>query len=122
MAEATTNVSHGRGGQGNIGPDETQYVDGEIRREGDPTAAGGAYSAGRGGAGNIGSPKADPVNTGNDNDVVPEQAQVPAEDQYHEGRGGQGNIKTTTATDEAKKNGIIHKVKRKLRSLLKKKQ
>jgi hypothetical protein len=33
-------------GQGNIGPDETQYVDGEIRREGDPTAAGGAYSAG----------------------------------------------------------------------------
>ncbi|KAF8242370.1 hypothetical protein K440DRAFT_617047 [Wilcoxina mikolae CBS 423.85] len=43
---AEANVSHGRGGQGNIGPDETKYTDGEIHREGDPTATGGAYSAG----------------------------------------------------------------------------
>jgi len=56
-------VSHGRGGTlplpspsaaltnqtlgtGNIGPDSTDYVDGEIVRQGDPAAAGGAYSAG----------------------------------------------------------------------------
>ena len=57
-------VSHGRGGTpplpyspsaaltnqtlgtGNIGPDSTTYVDGEIVRQGDPAADGGAYSAG----------------------------------------------------------------------------
>ncbi|KAJ6178473.1 hypothetical protein N7519_008934 [Penicillium mononematosum] len=40
-------VSHGRGGQGNIGHDATEYVDGEIVREGPYGDQGdGAYSAG----------------------------------------------------------------------------
>ncbi|RWA06153.1 hypothetical protein EKO27_g8950 [Xylaria grammica] len=43
-------VSHGRGGAGNINPDNTEYVDGEIVRQGDVGTHGdGAYSTGRGG-------------------------------------------------------------------------
>ena len=45
-----TEVSHGRGGAGNINPDNTVYVDGEVVREGLVGSHGdGAYSAGRGG-------------------------------------------------------------------------
>jgi hypothetical protein len=43
-------VSHGRGGAGNINPDDTKYVDGEIVRAGTEGPQGaGAYSTGRGG-------------------------------------------------------------------------
>lgn len=43
-------VSHGRGGAGNINPDDTQYVDASIVRAGPEGSHGdGAYSAGRGG-------------------------------------------------------------------------
>ena len=43
-------VSHGRGGAGNINPDDTQYVDGSIVRAGPEGSHGdGAYSSGRGG-------------------------------------------------------------------------
>lgn len=43
-------VSHGRGGAGNINADDTQYVDGEVVRSGPEGSHGdGAYSAGRGG-------------------------------------------------------------------------
>ncbi|KFY46733.1 hypothetical protein V495_02280, partial [Pseudogymnoascus sp. VKM F-4514 (FW-929)] len=50
-------ISHGRGGAGNIGADDTPYADGEIVREGPAGDHGdGAYSSGRGGAANIGSP------------------------------------------------------------------
>lgn len=43
-------VSHGRGGAGNIKPDDTKYVDGEIVREGAAGSHGdGAFSTGRGG-------------------------------------------------------------------------
>lgn len=43
-------VSHGRGGAGNIEPDETKYVDGEVVRSGEVGSHGdGAFSAGRGG-------------------------------------------------------------------------
>ena len=43
-------VSHGRGGAGNINPDDTKYVDGEVVRVGPEGSHGdGAYSAGRGG-------------------------------------------------------------------------
>jgi hypothetical protein len=43
-------VSHGRGGAGNIGHDDTQYVDGEVVRSGLEGGHGdGAYSSGRGG-------------------------------------------------------------------------
>ncbi|EQB43787.1 hypothetical protein CGLO_17517 [Colletotrichum gloeosporioides Cg-14] len=46
----TAEVSHGRGGAGNINPDDTQYVDGEVVRTGPVGSQGhGAYSAGRGG-------------------------------------------------------------------------
>lgn len=39
-------VSHGRGGAGNITPDNTQYADAEIVREGE---TGTGVSTGRGG-------------------------------------------------------------------------
>jgi hypothetical protein len=43
-------VSHGRGGAGNIHADETQYVDGSVVRSGAEGSHGdGAYSVGRGG-------------------------------------------------------------------------
>jgi len=47
---ATPEVSHGRGGAGNIAPDETTYVDGEVVRAGpEGSHADGAFSTGRGG-------------------------------------------------------------------------
>lgn len=43
-------ISHGRGGAGNINPDATKYVDGEVTRTGvEGTHGDGAYSTGRGG-------------------------------------------------------------------------
>ena len=43
-------VSHGRGGAGNINPDDTKYVDGEITRQGEAGSHGdGPFSTGRGG-------------------------------------------------------------------------
>ena len=43
-------VSHGRGGAGNINPDDTKYVDGEVVRTGAIGSHGdGAFSTGRGG-------------------------------------------------------------------------
>ncbi|PKY08026.1 hypothetical protein P168DRAFT_277662 [Aspergillus campestris IBT 28561] len=88
-------VSHGRGGQGNIGADPTPYVDAGIVREGVYGDQGdGAYSAGRGGAGNIGSPNVRPTSTvPHDTQVVPELAVRKSIDgDYHVGRGGQGNV------------------------------
>lgn len=40
-------ISHGRGGAGNINPDDTKYADGEIVREG---TEGTGVSTGRGGS------------------------------------------------------------------------
>jgi len=91
-------ISHGRGGAGNITPDETPYADGGIVREGPLGDQGdGSYSAGRGGAGNISSPSIRPTKgkTPGDADVVPETAtKVLGEgyDNFHVGRGGEGNI------------------------------
>lgn len=46
----TAEVSHGRGGAGNMAVDDTQYVDGEVVRAGPEGSQGtGAFSAGRGG-------------------------------------------------------------------------
>jgi uncharacterized protein DUF3602 len=43
-------VSHGRGGAGNINPDDNKYVDGEVTRAGpEGSHADGAFSTGRGG-------------------------------------------------------------------------
>ncbi|UQC79820.1 uncharacterized protein CLUP02_05300 [Colletotrichum lupini] len=45
----TAEVSHGRGGAGNMAVDDTQYVDGEVVRTGPEGSQGtGAFSAGRG--------------------------------------------------------------------------
>lgn len=47
---STPEVSHGRGGAGNINPDDTKYVDGEVVRVGAEGSHGdGAFSTGRGG-------------------------------------------------------------------------
>lgn len=44
-------VSHGRGGAGNINVDDTEYADGKVVRAGIEGSHGdGAYSSGRGGA------------------------------------------------------------------------
>ncbi|KAE9578877.1 hypothetical protein CGCF415_v001521 [Colletotrichum fructicola] len=89
----TAEVSHGRGGAGNINPDDTQYVDGEVVRTGPEGSQGhGAYSAGRGGAGNIGDAGSAPAPR-SDKDLVPEEAYRPSTENqdYHGGRGGAGN-------------------------------
>ncbi|BCR93967.1 DUF3602 domain-containing protein [Aspergillus luchuensis] len=95
MGEHEPIVSHGRGGQGNIGADSTEYVDGGIVREGVYGDQGdGAYSAGRGGAGNIGSPHVRPTSKiPHDAEIVPELAiRQSVDGDYHTGRGGQGNV------------------------------
>ncbi|ORY66191.1 uncharacterized protein BCR38DRAFT_429514 [Pseudomassariella vexata] len=86
-------VSHGRGGAGNINPDDTKYVDGEIVREGTPGSHGdGAFSTGRGGGGNIGD-AGKPASVRHDKDVVPEAAQLPPQNvDRHVGRGGSANV------------------------------
>ena len=54
---AVPEVSHGRGGAGNINPDDTQYVDGEVVRVGPEGSHGdGAFSTGRGGMSRPGPP------------------------------------------------------------------
>ncbi|KAJ4296108.1 hypothetical protein N0V88_004810 [Collariella sp. IMI 366227] len=87
-------VSHGRGGAGNINPDDTQYVDGEVVRVGAEGSHGdGAFSTGRGGAANIGDKGVKKQALRADKDVVPEAAVRPSGDNadYHTGRGGAGN-------------------------------
>ncbi|CDM32281.1 Protein of unknown function DUF3602 [Penicillium roqueforti FM164] len=127
-AEASTSdapiVSHGRGGkhpsQGNIGKDNTEYVDGEIVREGNYGDQGdGAYSAGRGGAGNIGSPMMRPTSkVPHDTEMIPELAVRHSTDEtFHIGRGGQGNVHSEDATKGKKKvanEGLADKLKNKL--------
>ncbi|KAI9927753.1 hypothetical protein ASPWEDRAFT_552062 [Aspergillus wentii DTO 134E9] len=95
MVEHEPVVSHGRGGQGNIGADSTPYVDAGIVREGVVGDQGdGAYSAGRGGAGNIGSPHVRPTSAvPHDAEIVPELAiRSSSDENYHIGRGGHGNV------------------------------
>ncbi|KAL2260133.1 hypothetical protein VTK26DRAFT_5960 [Humicola hyalothermophila] len=91
MTEAKT--SHGRGGAGNINPDDTQYVDGEVVRIGAEGSHGdGAFSTGRGGAANIGDAGVKQT-ARTDKDMVPEAAIRPSSDNvdHHTGRGGAGN-------------------------------
>ncbi|TQV95848.1 hypothetical protein IF1G_05677 [Cordyceps javanica] len=92
-------VSHGRGGAGNITADDTRYVDGEVVREGVIGSHGdGVYSAGRGGAGNIGD-KGHPATERKDRDIIPDAAVRHSTDtgDYHTGRGGAGNEHTSGA-------------------------
>ncbi|CBF83630.1 DUF3602 domain-containing protein [Aspergillus nidulans FGSC A4] len=107
MTQHETNapiVSHGRGGQGNIGPDSNEYVDGGIVREGPVGDQGdGAYSAGRGGAGNIGSPHVKPAKQPHDVEFIPEiSVRQSMDGDYHTGRGGQGNVHLDPQHQKAK--------------------
>ncbi|KAK3334990.1 hypothetical protein B0H65DRAFT_339407 [Neurospora tetraspora] len=86
-------VSHGRGGAGNINPDDTKYVDGEVVRAGAEGSHGdGAFSTGRGGAANIGDAGVKPHRRV-DKDMIPDVAIRHSQDteNYHTGRGGAGN-------------------------------
>ncbi|KAH7076642.1 hypothetical protein BKA63DRAFT_602402 [Paraphoma chrysanthemicola] len=85
--------STGRGGAGNIGPDDHVYTDGGIVREG---VQGESLAGGRGGAGNIAkSPLLAPQSehTGRrSQDFVPEINAREGQDEFHTGRGGAGNV------------------------------
>ncbi|KAJ4341120.1 hypothetical protein N0V95_007313 [Ascochyta clinopodiicola] len=81
--------STGRGGAGNIGPDDTVYADGAITREGPQgESIANEFSTGRGGAGNIGkSPRLGPqdVDGRRSADIIPELATREAQDEFHTG-------------------------------------
>jgi len=107
---ADSGVSHGRGGAGNIKPDDTEYVDGEIVRQGG--SGEGAFSTGRGGVANIGNPgKLAPA--GADKDVVPDAALRPSMENadYHVGRGGVGNEHHAKAEEPQAHVGLADKLK-----------
>ncbi|KAF7959570.1 hypothetical protein EAE96_001186 [Botrytis aclada] len=113
---AEPEVSHGRGGAGNIGADSTQYVDGEIVRQGPAGDHGdGAFSVGRGGAANIGSPGL-PATKRSDMDSIPDAALRPSTDGevVHFGRGGEGNVVNTTKPGPQHPVGLADKLKNKL--------
>lgn len=115
-ARNSTEVSHGRGGVGNIGPDDTPYGDGEIVREG---AVGdhhdGAFSTGRGGAANIGSPGVKATER-KDDVAIPEVALRPSleGETFHTGRGGEGNVHTSEKNTTKHPEGLADKLKHKL--------
>ncbi|KAI0534252.1 hypothetical protein GGR58DRAFT_516290 [Xylaria digitata] len=122
-------VSHGRGGAGNINPDSTEYVDGEIVRQGEVGTHGdGAYSTGRGGAANI-TDKETPAAPRADKDVVPAEAVRPSVDgDFHTGRGGVANVVHTpeakeengAAATKAPNQGLADKLKHKIFGVFKK--
>ncbi|MCJ1468479.1 hypothetical protein MMC07_007108 [Pseudocyphellaria aurata] len=105
-------------GAGNVLPDDTPYVDGEITREGYVGEGDGAFSAGydvkRGGAGNIESPGLKPTNkTPADAEVVPEVALRPSTENYHVGRGGEGNVHKESPPPPTVHEGLADKLKHK---------
>ncbi|KAH0544189.1 hypothetical protein FGG08_001634 [Glutinoglossum americanum] len=102
-------------GRGNIGEDKTEYVDGEIVRQGvQGESADGAYSTGRGGAANIaGSPHAKAARRSDE--IIPEAALRPSQDEYHVGRGGGGNVHHAGGDKkDFAHDGLADKLKRKL--------
>ncbi|KAI0428965.1 hypothetical protein F5Y09DRAFT_343174 [Xylaria sp. FL1042] len=120
-------VSHGRGGAGNINPDNTEYVDGEIVRQGDVGTHGdGAYSTGRGGAANIADKEA-PAAPRADHEVVPAAAVRPSIDgDFHTGRGGAANVvhvpkdENGAAAKPPPNQGLADKLKHKIFGVFKK--
>jgi len=116
---ASHEVSHGRGGAGNINPDDTKYVDGEVTRTGvEGTHQDGAFSTGRGGAANIGDAGTKGVRT--DKEVVPEAAMRPSQEgNFHTGRGGAGNEHHEKDVGGAPK-GLADRLKHKIMGVFKK--
>ncbi|KAH8905315.1 hypothetical protein BR93DRAFT_929563 [Coniochaeta sp. PMI_546] len=121
---ATPEVSHGRGGAGNIAADDTPYVDGEVVRAGpEGSHADGAFSTGRGGAANIGDPGRASTSR-KDQDIIPEAAVRPSSENtdYHTGRGGAGNEHLAPGKEHATRvadgatspKGLADKLKHKL--------
>ncbi|KAL2020741.1 hypothetical protein VTK56DRAFT_8041 [Thermocarpiscus australiensis] len=128
---ATPEVSHGRGGAGNINPDNTKYVDGEVVRVGAEGSHGdGAFSTGRGGAANIGDAGVKQTTGRKDRDLVPEAAVRPSQENtgYHTGRGGAGNEYIAPGSSHGKKGaggekvpvGLADRLKRKILGVFKK--
>ncbi|KAK4192768.1 hypothetical protein QBC35DRAFT_483338 [Podospora australis] len=124
---AAPEVSHGRGGAGNINPDDTKYVDGEVVRVGVEGSHGdGAFSTGRGGAANIGDAgKNNAIRA--DKDVVPPAAVRHSSDgDYHTGRGGAGNAQKETEhvkkviNGESNPVGLADRLKAKILGVFKK--
>ena len=89
-------VSHGRGGAGNIYPDDTEYVDGGLIAVATPGVNGEGWSGGIGGAGNIARPSTDTRNHKSDriDDINVESViEAPKEGEgYSTGRGGAANV------------------------------
>ncbi|KAH9999569.1 hypothetical protein F4779DRAFT_622697 [Xylariaceae sp. FL0662B] len=86
-------VSHGRGGAGNINPDDTIYVDGEIVRQGEEGSHGD-------GAANIGDAGKPGSGARADQDLVPEAAMRPSQERdAHVGRGGAANVALASSED-----------------------
>lgn len=115
-------VSHGRGGAGNINPDDTKYVDGEITRQGQAGSHGdGPFSTGRGGSANIANADKDAAATRADKQVVPDVAVRPSDENkdYHTGRGGAGNAHLAAKADEVPV-GLADKLKNKVLGIFKK--
>ncbi|KAJ0121420.1 hypothetical protein N8I77_004367 [Diaporthe amygdali] len=112
-------VSHGRGGQGNVYPDDTKYTDGEVVREGE---AGTGVSTGRGGAANITDSNAAVPRT--DKEVVPEAAIRPSTEDtdHHTGRGGEGNVHHAhkEGGEDGTHKGLADKLKAKVLGVFKK--
>ncbi|CZT19230.1 uncharacterized protein RCC_05076 [Ramularia collo-cygni] len=120
---AQSNIhSTGRGGAGNIGPDDNVYVAGDITREGIHGSSNAKeYSNGRGGAGNI----IPATEKGASIDAVPESATrhegSMGYDKFHTGRSGAGNVykekygghsnPQTPEQKPVKEGGIVEKVK-----------
>ena len=117
---ATPEVSHGRGGAGNINPDDTKYVDGEVVRAGvQGSHNDGAFSTGRGGAANIGD-AGTRSSQRLDKDVVPDSAVRPSADgPQHVGRGGAGNAHKKEGEAVVPHKGLADKLKDMIRKVFK---
>ncbi|RMY55625.1 hypothetical protein D0865_04082 [Hortaea werneckii] len=83
-------------GAGNIGPDDREYIDANIVREGTAGQSDNSeFTTGRGGAGNVVSSPRTSTPVQRSEDVIPETAlreKTPEYANFHTGRGGEGNI------------------------------
>lgn len=115
-------ISHGRGGAGNIKQNDAQYVDGEVVRAGVEGSHGdGAFSTGRGGAANI-ADKGVKATERKDRDIVPEAAvRASGENtEYHTGRGGAGNEHVVKKKEDGSPLSLADKLKARLSAIFKK--